>query len=276
MNGCKRRFTTEMAGKDEGYKQIGCHLFFAKLAAVLVVLSMTFILFGCSGTYADSGQRVELPDPMLKEAVTESLKEAGVTVDGDKITAGDMAKLEELRVGSPAFQQYCIENNIPDGLFYTVAIDSEIQDLTGLEYAVNLTDIRLPSNKISDLSPLAGMEKLNTLWLGGNNIQDITPLSGLTHLEDLSLFGNRIEDVSPLSKLTRLTDLALNRNNVSDISALSGMTNMTTLGLAENKIKDISALSGMVKLELLYLDQEVYSLNPDVTLLLQQRGCKTY
>ena len=45
-----------------------------------------------------------------------------------------------------------------------------ISDLTGLEFAVNLTHLDLSNNLISDISPLAGLTKLKTLDLSGNSL----------------------------------------------------------------------------------------------------------
>ena len=49
-----------------------------------------------------------------------------------------------------------------------------IQDLTGLEYATNLTDLYLGFNRISDVSPLASLTNLTGLRLGRNQISDVS------------------------------------------------------------------------------------------------------
>jgi len=51
-----------------------------------------------------------------------------------------------------------------------------ISDLTGLEYATNLTWLDLNHNQISDLSPLAGLTNLTQLGLWSNQISDLSPL----------------------------------------------------------------------------------------------------
>ena len=50
----------------------------------------------------------------------------------------------------------------------------EIYDLTGLEYATDLTSAELTGNFISDLIPLANLTRLTTLMLDNNAITDIT------------------------------------------------------------------------------------------------------
>jgi hypothetical protein len=138
-------------------------------------------------------------------------------------------------------------------LIYLYANDSGIVDLTGIEYATNLTGLDLDHNQISDISVLSGLTNMTWLILYFNQISDISPLSGLTNLTGLDLGGNQISDISGLSGLTNLTGLGLVGNQISDISVLSGLTNMTVLYLDHNQISDISVLSGLTNMTWLYL-----------------------
>ena len=128
-----------------------------------------------------------------------------------------------------------------------------IAELTGLEYATNLTELYLRNNQISDISALSGLTNLTSLWLNNNQISDISTVAGLTNLTYLHLGGNQISDISAVSGLTNLSVLGLSYNPISDISALSGLTNLTELWLWENHISDISALSGLTNLTELWL-----------------------
>jgi hypothetical protein len=181
---------------------------------------------GASGLLVDNiSIRVHIPDANLKAAIEQTL---GVTDP----TPDDMLQLNSLVAG-------------PSG----------IVDLTGLEYAVNLTILTLHFNQISDISALSGLTNLTRLNLSGNQIVDVSALSGLTNLTRLNLSGNQISDISALSGLTNLTLLNLNANQISDISALSGLTNLELLYLySNNQIVDVSALSGLTNLTSLNLD----------------------
>ena len=95
-----------------------------------------------------------------------------------------------------------------------------ISDLTGLEYAVNLTWLSLCSNQIANILPLSNLTNLTVLTLWGNRITDISPLSNLINLTWLSLGDNRITDISPLSALINLQELYLGWNQIRDISPL--------------------------------------------------------
>ena len=105
--------------------------------------------------------KVDIPDANLRAAIEKALGIAS----GGTITAGQMATLTELHAGS-----------------------SDISDLTGLEYAANLSHLGLSRNNISDISALAGLTNVTYLTLIGNNIEDLSPLVANTGLGE----GDRI------------------------------------------------------------------------------------
>ena len=180
---------------------------------------------GVLGEEGTDGQ-VIIPDANLRAAIAAALgKERGATITKDEMKA--LTKLEAVRAG--------------------------ISDLTGLEYATNLTDLSLFGNDISDISVLGGLTNLTALDLGGMNISDISVLGGLTNLKYLFLEHNNISDISVLGGLTNLERLSISYNDISDISALSGLTNLTALDLGGMNISDISVLGGLTNLTQLYL-----------------------
>jgi hypothetical protein len=154
---------------------------------------------------------VVFKDPNLEAAVREAL---GIPIG--PITSGKMAELKSLD-----------------------AAGRNIQNLSGLEYAVNLQVLNLELNQITDISPLSGLTNLQKLWLDENQITDISPLSGLKNLRVLDLGWNWITDISPLSGLTNLQELCLGLNRIADISPLSGLTNLWSLSLWGNRHADI-------------------------------------
>ena len=171
---------------------------------------------------------VHIPDPNLRAAVQQ--------VIGNQITTKTMLNLTTL------YPQ-----------------NRGITNLTGLEYATNLIELRLNANSILDISSLAGLTQLTTLDLHNNSISDISPLSGLTQLTELLLHANDISDISPLARMTQLQKLFLGDNNISDISPLSGLTQLTELGLYNNSISNISPLARMTQLTTLKLDNNSIS-----------------
>ena len=153
-----------------------------------------------------------MPDANLRTAVRSAL---GIASNAN-FSKDDLATLTSLR-----------------------AVQAQVTNLTGLEYATGLT----------------------TLVAWGNQISDVTPLQNLTSLIDLRLGGSQISDVTPLEGLTSLTHLALQRNNITNVTPLAKLVNLTWLQLAGNPISDLSPLVTLVKVT----DSDVNLPEPDTT-----------
>ena len=193
-----------------------------------------------------------IPDYYLEAAVRKELGKP----EGRPLTRGDLKRLGKL-----------------------VADYKRIKNLSGLEHAVNLTELNLGNNEISDITPLAALTNLKRLDLGaiarptypttsalldGNPNRDVSPLASLTNLEYLNLSKNEVRDVSPLASLTKLTELDLYGNyQIRDVSPLASLTNLTELHLQENKISDVSPLASLTNLTRLALnDNQISDVSP--------------
>src|SRR5882672_11330410 len=108
-------------------------------------------------------------------------------------------------------------------LTFLYAFDQNIRNLSGLEFATNLTNLYLYSNQIRSIQTLEHMPQLTALGIGDNRIRDLTPLRALTNLYMLSVGGNAVWDYSPLRSLTNLSLLDLDYACLFDISFLSSM-----------------------------------------------------
>ena len=180
---------------------------------------------------SDPDALVDIPDAALRRTLEEAL---GKEQDAP-ITRGDMASLNDL------------------------TIDGGVDQLTGLEHAINLVYLVCQSGGVSDLVPLAGLEALTTLSLGDNDIADITPLAELRSLTWLGLGNNAISDIDPLAELRSLTSLGLWSNAVSDIDPLGGLISLSTLYLDNNDISDIDPLAELRSLSWLGLGNNAIS-----------------
>ena len=177
-----------------------------------------------------------LPDANLRRAVEKALgKSPGAT-----ITKAELARLRNL-----------------------AASDNGIVDLTGLEFATNLTTLTLYSNAITDLIPLTDLTNLTYLNLHSNEIVDLTPLAGLTNLTGLILYSTAITDLIPLTDLTNLTTLNLGSTAITDLTPLAGLINLTRLNLGFTAITDLTPLADLTNLTYLnlYLN-EIVDLTP--------------
>ncbi|MDP6999115.1 MAG: hypothetical protein QF569_23765, partial [Candidatus Poribacteria bacterium] len=98
-----------------------------------------------------------------------------------------------------------------------------IQDLTGIEHCLNLTDLELHGNPITNFSGLSQLSKLETLKLDHLGHSSESPLD----------IQNLVDQLDELENLTRL-ELDSNYNSLTDISPMAALTNLTFLNLSSN------------------------------------------
>ena len=221
---------TDDKGRAESTLTLG-----ANLEANIVSVSAA----GIEGTVtftAVAGAAVDIPDPYLRTAIEAAFDKA----PGTPIAPSEMATL--IRLEAP---------------------NANITNLTGLEFATNLTRLELGpervgnewrnSNAVEDLSPLADLTRLTHLHFPNNNISNISAVAGLTNLTELNLGGNNLSNIPALAGLTNLRQLWLWENNISDISPVAGLTNLKELILQGNAITDISPVAGLTNLTGLWL-----------------------
>ena len=168
-----------------------------------------------------SAQTVNIPDTNLRAAISEAL---GKT-PGTRITRDEMATLTHFE-----------------------AHDADISDLTGLEFATKLEEIRCNNNSISDISPLAELIRLRVIAFRTNAIRDLSPTTGLINLEWLIVPHNLISDLSPIEDLINLRGLAIEDNLISDLSPIAGLIKLDRIWMHENPPMDLSPLSGLTSL----------------------------
>ncbi|MEX0655296.1 MAG: N-acetylmuramoyl-L-alanine amidase [Phycisphaeraceae bacterium] len=165
-----------------------------------------------------------LPDENLQAAIREALD-----LEADApITADAMHELTVLEID-----------------------EADVDDLTGLEFAVNLSELRAEGNRIANLSPLAELTSLTDLRLAHNQISNLAPLAGLTELQLLDLDANDIADLSPLTDLTGLTELSIADNDVVDLGPLVSLPALNQLHVSDNPLDDpgqLSSLDGLTSL----------------------------
>ena len=170
--------------------------------------------------------------------------------------------------------------------------DSNISDLTGLEYCTGLTNLNLSGNQINGISALSHLYNMEVLDLSGNQISDLSAfrklaineefedsklasldlsnnqisgsageISYFDHLTDIDLSGNQITSVG-LVKLKNLTSLNLSDNLLGSgksstfhaLSYLSRLTTLSDLDLSNNQIDNIDQLTTLTNLTKLKLE----------------------
>ncbi len=205
------------------------------------------------------GAFVYIPDTNLRAAIAEVLGKS----PNAPITAEEMERLRRID-----------------------ARNRGIQDVTGLQFATNLSRLDLNHNQISNLSPIAGLVELRELIFPNNPISDLSTLKGLTNLIHLQFFNTLVSDLSPvtglinlksidirggdigrdlspLAGLTKLEQIVIGGANLSDLTPLAGLTGLKKLDLWGNDISDLSPLAGLTELRSLHLENNnISNLSP--------------
>ena len=174
------------------------------------------------------GGLVHIPDTNLRAVITEALGKS----PNSPITVEELEGLERLD-----------------------ARNRDIQDLTGLQFATNLSRLSLNDNEISDLSPIAGLVQLDALWIINNPVSEISPIKGLTNLTELVVDKTYVSDLSPITGLINLEQLGVSTPLISDLSPVRGLTNLVKLWLHQTQVSDLSPVAELINLEELNANQ---------------------
>ncbi|MDQ8204497.1 leucine-rich repeat domain-containing protein [Pelagicoccus sp. SDUM812003] len=164
-----------------------------------------------------SGAEISIPDPNLEAVLREALAKPTGT-----LTDADLATLTFL-----------------DSSGYSLDESERISDLTGLNYAVNLEELRLDYHEIEDLSPLWTLESLLGLSMIHNRIASIGILAAIPQIELIDLRHNQIEGISALWGFDDLGYLDLSSNFIDlDDASTSSVVNHLQGDVADLDLSD--------------------------------------
>ncbi len=165
-------------------------------------------------------QPVSIPDPYLATAIRSTLnKPTG------RLSSVDVLALTDL-----------------------FAFETNIMDLSGLEWATNLASLYLSGNSVTNLGALQSLHQLTSFTLYNNNTANLSQLAGLTNLVSLSLVGNSISNLTFLDNLTGLIYLNLDNNQIADLVPLATLTNLNFLSLRQNRLTNLVPLQNLPRL----------------------------
>ncbi len=142
-----------------------------------------------------------------------------------------------------------------------------IEDLSGLEYCVNLRQVNMPQNQIDDISPLAELSLLRIVNLIGNQLTSVAALAGSNSLEHLLINHNPVTSATPLGTCSKLTILRADDTEIRDFAPIASLPDLTTLNVTQNELSDLEFVRQLDQLtELRAQQNQISDLSPLVNL----------
>lgn len=222
------------------------------------IVLFVFLLVGCTDAKTNNEKEAINLDKLnpkqvvvIKDAELEAIiREMIAKPEGD-ILAVDMEEVHSLNINF---------NNTP------------VRDISGLEYAVNLSDFSYRyGDSLVSLDPIRSCKELTYLNMSyskidsqpaafntpslerinftDSNISDYNFLKNVTSAISLTLINNNIDSIDFIEDMAKLESVNLSTNKISDISPLKDKVNLTSVTLHQNQVSSISALEKCTKLE---------------------------
>lgn len=193
------------------------------LQKMMVTMVMVALLAACSSDPAsnDKDEVVNIPDALLLVQIKNAL-ELGET---DEVTVSKMLDLTELNISTADFRA--------------------IADLTGLEYAVNLTFLHFGQTAVTDLSPISGLRKIEYLRMNGTAVTDLSPIAEFTSLTYFNAnTATGITDISPLAGNAGLQEAILREVPFGNagMSTLKEFPVIYRLNMRDTGVTDVTIL----------------------------------
>jgi hypothetical protein len=194
-----------------------------KLYFFVLMLGITSIL---------QSQVINFTDPVFKAKL---INEFSVARDANNNYVNlDADNNGEIEVGDPAI-----------ATVNTLLIDnSNISDLTGIEYFTNLAALFCTGNNLTHLD-LTSFSQLHTARVYDNQLATLN-VTGLQHLYTLLCANNNLQELN-LSGLPNLDQLHCNNNNLSQLD-VAGSPNLRLLSCGANHLTSLN-IAGLAHLE---------------------------
>ena len=141
----------------------------------------------------------------VEEASPETVERAAGTID-----RLDVSIFATPPSSAPLGSLASLPNMIDAPLRKVFAVETNLEDLSGLETFSRLEDLELDNSRnLSNIRAIASVAGLRRLRLNETAVEDLSPLRGLNRLEWLSVAGSRIESLAPLEGLDALERLSI-------------------------------------------------------------------
>lgn len=170
--------------------------------------------------------------------------------------------------GDPQFNDIVLENAIKkqlgiehsptkeeiESLTVLDYTEETVTDLTGLEFAINLKELRLKIELIT-IEPISKLQISKLTFLSDVSVQPLVEeISKISYINYLDLSDCGISIIGYLSELPNLETLILDNNRISDLKYIPSIKTLSTLSVKNCNLKSIRELADSKMLRNLYVD----------------------
>ncbi|EAH1619444.1 leucine-rich repeat domain-containing protein, partial [Listeria monocytogenes] len=169
---------------------------------------------------------VNIPDPVLKSYLNGLLGQSSTS----DITEAQMDTITNVTISN-----------------------SSLTDLTGLDYAHNLTILHLSNTGVTDYALVAKIPSLTNLSIAGDNLTNdsLPDLNNLSNITNLNLSPGKLDNnaLTKFNKMSKLSYLNLDSNpSITNIMPLKSIPNLATLFVQFCGINDFRGIDTFPKL----------------------------
>ena len=104
-----------------------------------------------------------------------------------------------------------------------------MEDVSGVQSLVGLSDLNLAFNRIKSLAPIAPITDLRYLNVMHNSVRSLKGVDQLKHLRVVKVSDNQIRSLAPIADLFDLEELWVHNNEITSIREIDHLQKMTKL-----------------------------------------------
>lgn len=211
----------------------------------MTLLFLVFILsLGAAGqamayTTADLGEGI-IEDPALENGLKLILNKP---VDSP-LTSSDLEQLNVVDLSNAGIQSLA-GLQYAKNLTHLRLYGNEIDDLTPLEHLTQLREVDVRNNYITSIDALADLKDLGRLYISNNSISSIEVVRGFNRLHTFHASGNQITSLSALADADDLQWLEISNNAITDLTPLADKRKLKQLNVANNHIQTLDVLADL-------------------------------
>ncbi|MDH8679451.1 hypothetical protein QE109_14930 [Fusibacter bizertensis] len=195
-------------------------------------------------------------DEVIDDVNKASIEQEETLEDTDMLETDAPVIEERITIKDPVLEQMIREQlDKPEGelttldmeMLYSININYEknpVNEISGLEYAVNLNDFSFSRGTLKSLNPVVNLQNLFYLNVSYAEISDPIADFDAPALERVGFIETNVAEYDFLKNLTAVSSIIVTDCNLSDIGFMQNWENLTDVYLTYNAISDLEPLRG--------------------------------